>query len=727
MTLDETLAQKNALLMELESLKRTKGAGRKVLDVASRVASLEVTLALSRLEASPEDSAINLVSAASCLVDAKRNVEARRLLDRALPLAGAKFRTWIEQQIGVIGPETRQPGAVFAWPTNIAKNEKLRRPQVGAYIAAKQHFNRSHAHAIIQLPVGCGKTGTMALLPFALAGGRTLAIAPNLEIARNLAENFDYTSKKSFLRQCSVLANGKGPTSALLSAEANVHDADGADYVITNIQQLVARDAKKWLGRFAPDYFQLILVDEGHHNVADSWRKTFEHFSTARVVSFTATPLRSDGKKVEGQPIYRFPIKDAIVEGYVRDLASRKLEPVTLAFVYQGSEHRHTLEEVLKLREEDWFSRGVALAPECNAHIVDASIQCVEELRAGSQLKHQIIAAACSIDHARSIRSMYEARGYAAEVIHSQLPEAEQEAVRAKLKNNQLDAIVHVQMLAEGADYPMLGVAAIFRPFRHLVPYVQFVGRVMRVPIQNAPGHPDNRGFVVTHIGLNVDRWWQDLRSLDAGDQLFFEQLANSDLEFTNPPEQGGDEPGPRRRFKPLMEVLREEVNHFVHERFLPEDKAAVVEDLVQALTLRGFNLEELGITREQLARHLDEEGAVQRGQLVSQDVQPQRARQEARRRLNERVRSAAKELLNELKLPIGGHKLLRAAPQSGATNNLTCAVVLINLQVAEYLGVSSNERDLLTFEQLEKAYNEIDAIVDATVAKVRIAMGEKE
>ena len=302
--------------------------------------------------------------------------------------------------------------------------------------------------------------------------------------------------------------------------------------VVTNIQQIVAANSKKWLSQFPPDYFDMILFDEGHHNAANSWLRIHERFPKAKFTSFTATPIRADGKKVEGIPIYRFPIGEAIREGFIKNIASRRLEPMTIEFVYQGSQQRHTLAEVLKLREKDWFSKGVALAPECNRNIVDAAVQCMNELRTDSDYKHQIVAAACSIDHARSICSLFRERGLSAEVLHSDQSLEEQEDVRRRIERHELDAVVHVQMLSEGADYPSLSVAAIFRPYRHLVPYVQFVGRIMRVIKQNAPGHPDNRGFVVSHIGLHIDRWWEDLRELDKDDQLFFEALANSALEM---------------------------------------------------------------------------------------------------------------------------------------------------------------------------------------------------
>src|SRR3712207_8659986 len=55
-------------------------------------------------------------------------------------------------------------------------------------------------------------------------------------------------------------------------------------------------------------------------------------------------------------------------------------------------------------------------------------------------------------------------------------------------------------MLGEGFDHPPLSVAAIFRPFRSLSPYIQFVGRAMRVNVQHSPGHLDNEGIIVSHV-----------------------------------------------------------------------------------------------------------------------------------------------------------------------------------------------------------------------------------
>jgi superfamily II DNA or RNA helicase len=76
---------------------------------------------------------------------------------------------------------------------------------------------------------------------------------------------------------------------------------------------------------------------------------------------------------------------------------------------------------------------------------------------------------------------LYRERGYAAEVISSDMRQEDRAAILQRLRSNTLDCIVQVNILGEGFDWPQLSVVAIFRPFRSLSPYVQFVGRVMRV------------------------------------------------------------------------------------------------------------------------------------------------------------------------------------------------------------------------------------------------------
>ena len=256
----------------------------------------------------------------------------------------------------------------------------------------------------------------------------------------------------------------------------------------------------------------MIIIDEGHHNAAPSWRKVFEKFPEAKVVSLTATPFRADGKKVSGRPVYRYSFAKAMLKGYIKKVHAFNIAPDEIYFTYRGEDHHHTLDQVLELREEEWFSKGVALSAECNRHIVEASIQKLTEMREGSAVHHHIIAAACSVDHSRQIRSLFTERGLKAREIFSEQPKEEQEKTFALLEQGRLDCIVQVGMLGEGFDHPPLSVAAIFRPYRSLSPYIQFIGRAMRF-VRGTDR--DNRAFIVSHVGLNNDEHWNDFKEFD--------------------------------------------------------------------------------------------------------------------------------------------------------------------------------------------------------------------
>ncbi len=299
-----------------------------------------------------------------------------------------------------------EPNHMFqALTADIEGNPNIREPQQGAHRAVRTHFDLSNEPVIVQIPVGCGKTGVIATLPFGIAKGRALVIAPNLTIRSGVADSLDISNPKNFWRKTGAIHDfSAGPFRTVLDGlDANLHDCNASQFVIANIHQL-ASAADRWLPQFPPNYFDMIIVDEGHHNVAPSWAKVFDRFPNAKVVSLTATPFRSDGTRPVGKVIYRYPFTRAMVKGYIKQIHSRNVAPSELSFTYRDDTKRHSLEEVLALRENAWFRRGVALAPECNRHIVDASIKYLYELRQRSGFHHQMIAVACSVDHARQVR-----------------------------------------------------------------------------------------------------------------------------------------------------------------------------------------------------------------------------------------------------------------------------------------------------------------------------------
>ena len=599
---------------------------------------------------------------------------------------------------------------------DIEDNQRLREPQRDAHKAVRRHFSDNDEHVILQIPVGCGKTGIMAILPFGIARGRVLVITPNLTIRKGVAEALDISNTGNFWRKTGVLHDfSSGPYRAVLDGvDANLRDCNESHFVVTNIQQL-ASSADRWLPQFPPNYFDMILVDEGHHNIAPSWMKVFERFPNAKVVSLTATPFRGDGVRPAGRVIYRYPFTRAMVNGYIKQIHSRNVAPSEIYFTYRHDTRRHTLEEVLALRDEAWFRRGVALSPECNRHIVDASIKYLTEMRERTGYRHKLIAAACSVDHSRQVRSLYEERGLSAQEIHSDMEREKQEAVMDSLMHGRLDCVVQVQMLGEGFDHPPLSVAAIFRPFRSLSPYIQFVGRVMRVVRENKPDHLDNHAYIVSHVGLSNDEHWEDFRELDFDDQpMIHEWIAGE----ANDTEDGMGEGRPRR-FDQGMLVDDEIIGDFISQSFLDPEDDRVLDEFLNRQIGGGIRLADL-MSRDELRTRLRERQKVEPDQFASAPIQPQRRRVEARRRLNERSRSVAARVLQDLGLSPMGRQVGRAIKTVRGRDNQSATIELMNRRVNEYLGIDRAQRGKLSAEQAEAALAALDTLGDEVVREIR-------
>nr|VFK22682.1 MAG: Helicase conserved C-terminal domain-containing protein [Candidatus Kentron sp. LPFa]VFK35077.1 MAG: Helicase conserved C-terminal domain-containing protein [Candidatus Kentron sp. LPFa] len=208
--------------------------------------------------------------------------------------------------------------------------------------------------------------------------------------------------------------------------------------------------------------------------------------------------------------------------------------------------------------------------------------------------RHKIIASALNYQHCIQIVEAYRARGRHVDYVHSREDSVANNRVLEKLEAHELDLIVQVRKLGEGFDHPYLSVAAVFSIFANLSPFVQFVGRIMRVIRQNSPNAPLNQGSVVFHAGANIARRWEDFQKYSEADQQFFDQfLPLEEFDFSQ-----GDEipvtPVPRA---PNTVEIRDQKDVLLEEIPLLENK-----EVQQAIsTLKGF-----GLTGAQVAQAME-------------------------------------------------------------------------------------------------------------------------
>lgn len=402
-------------------------------------------------------------------------------------------------------------------PCFIEDNIALRKPQRLAYKALKKAFENNDDHKLVVLPTGTGKTGLMGITPFGIADGRVLIITPSLVIREGISDEFDTRTQFNFWTERNVIFDDNYLPKVYRYAGHNGTAGDKkrvkkylteAQIVIANIHKVYNTTSKKVLTKMLePDFFDMIIIDEAHHSAADSWLETLKHFNAKKIVKLTATPTRNDLKEITGELVYEYSMAEAISNEYIKNVVTDDYTTEHLQFEVDGK--LVSKDEAIEIMDKNWVSRSVAYSLDCSKTIVDMSIKKLQEKRENGEAFHQIIAVACGVNHAKQIVQLYQESGYSADYITSDRPTEENEKVIIEYKKGQIDVLVNVNMLGEGFDHPPISIAAIFRPFRSLPPYAQFIGRTLRrINTGNQIDSIDNLAHVVYHKELDLDELW---------------------------------------------------------------------------------------------------------------------------------------------------------------------------------------------------------------------------
>ena len=578
----------------------------------------------------------------------------------------------------------------------IVGNDALRSPQRGGYIELWEHFQeRPDEPAIVELPTGCGKTTLIAVTPYGIAQGRVLIVVPNLTIKETVRRAIAAESPDNVYLNRGILDNPRDlPRYAVIGDGDTPEDVILADIVLANVQQMPA-----WLPLFESDTFDMVLVDEGHHVPADTWQMILAKFPKAKRVYFTATPYRADGKPIFGREVYRYPLAEAIAQGFVKNVVALDAVPEKLTFTIDGVPQALTLEQVLQFREQDWFSKSIALSEASNRSIVEKCVSAlVEQCKTGT--RHQIIAAACSIRHAEQIARLFEAAGVRSTIVHSKLAWEEREKRLAQYHSGRITCVVQVGLLGEGYDHPHISIAAVFRPYRSLAPYAQFIGRAMRAIPNAKPG--DNVAYVIAHKGLNLDRWWADYKEQRREAAIL--QAIDEDADVEPPAEGDGDEqekePGdPALPLEARSGVLDEVISHYDVDSLLSIDAGVraqagrrvepfEVEQLrrqIDDLRQRGLPIPDLdAMIESQQAKYASPGGyALNRTQVERRGLLLE---------LRDRFRRHTAGVLNELGLDYKGRDLVPIVGKGEERSNYEVVIRLMQRTLNARLEVPNRE-----------------------------------
>lgn len=391
---------------------------------------------------------------------------------------------------------------------NIVGNTLLRTPQLEAYLKIEGYFNSNPTgEALVVLPTGTGKSGLISIAPYGVSKGRVLVVTPNLITKDSIRKTQEVLEDNFWVNFNIIFDPNDLPIINTYDSDISQEHLESSHFVITNIQQ-----TKNLMNRVQSDFFDMVIIDESHHSVAESWRVLLDYFNNVKVLHVTGTPYRGDNQRLPGEQIHETKLSDVMRDKYVKWLRKETVDAHELYFTMPSDPQRKlTKDEVLAFKDREWIEKSVAMSPECSMDVINHSIEKYNELKKLSpDVPHKILAVGCSIAHAEDIKNWYQQQGLKTVIVHSYQEEKENQAALKRIELNDCQVVVSVNMLMEGYDHRYLSILSIFRPYRSINAFAQIVGRVLRVIPNNeiVDFHIDNNALVVYHKETGLDDMW---------------------------------------------------------------------------------------------------------------------------------------------------------------------------------------------------------------------------
>ena len=319
---------------------------------------------------------------------------------------------------------------------------------------------------MVQMPTGTGKTYVMAAVVKwfldSYQDGKVWIIAHRRELVEQVQQTLD--------RFC--LEYGEKELS--LAAKVRVR--------VLSIQ---------WLNRHLEELKEkpgLIVVDEAHHAIADTYQNVFEHNRQALKLGMTATPCRmkkSSFTKLFARILESPSTKNFIMRGY--------LAPYNYVVIGKFSSDQLTV-NLLKGRGSDGDYAIREMDEKLN---IPQTIQRLfDSVKKYADGKKGIVFA-IDIDHAKAIAECYNALGIKTVALDGKTPASTRQRMVEAFRKGELDCLVNVNLFDEGFDCPDVEYIQMARPTLSLSKYLQMVGRGLRINKENK----DKVCMIIDNVG----------------------------------------------------------------------------------------------------------------------------------------------------------------------------------------------------------------------------------
>jgi superfamily II DNA or RNA helicase len=371
----------------------------------------------------------------------------------------------------------------------------------------KEYLRQDSGRVVLHMPTGSGKTRT-AMHVIAEHLRRT---EPGFVVWLAYSEELCEQAASEFETAWRYLGN----------RDLNVHrfwgnrdlnlDALGDGFMVAGLSKMynLGKKSLGQLGRIG-QHCTLVIIDEAHQAIADTYSLVLESLLVQHkrpsLLGLTATPGRTWADIHEDEKLAEFfnrnkvmlevegydnPVTYLVDEGYLADAEFDSL------FVNPGLEltpaDRKNLQDRLDLPSK--ILRQLAEDEERNTAILTRLEEMLRRHR-------RILFFGTTVDHAKVMATVLQARDHRAAVITGETPDAARKRRIQEFKKDTGDPMVlcNYGVLTTGFDAPNTSAALIARPTNSLVLYSQMLGRAIRGP--KAGGNKEAE--IVTVVDQNL-------------------------------------------------------------------------------------------------------------------------------------------------------------------------------------------------------------------------------
>ena len=237
---------------------------------------------------------------------------------------------------------------------------------------------------------------------------------------------------------------------------------------------------------------KLLIVDECHHGLANSYKKIYSFFSDVLSISISATPIRLNGGglgDVNDKLVIGVSTKWLIENGYLApyEYYAPTVADLTGLHVQRGE---FITDEVMKKLNKSAIYGDV--------------INYYRQLSDGKQA----ICYCASIEHSQNMAEQFNAAGIRAAHIDGETAKQERADIIARFRSGDIKILCNVDLISEGFDVPDCNTAILLRPTKSLTLYIQQSMRCMRYK-------PGKTAVIIDHVGNyarfglpDMDREW---------------------------------------------------------------------------------------------------------------------------------------------------------------------------------------------------------------------------